>query len=190
MELLSDSDAWSTVKPEYLWVTDKLMLAKQLGYLCGPAGVLVPANDYYIVRPCVNYRMMSRGATIQFLDKERDEIPDGYFWCESYYGRHLSFDYSYGKQVLAVEGFRDNQRLDRFCKWQKVEDSFTLPDVLQNIANHNQWLNVEVIGTKVIEAHFRYNDDFANHSSDVIFPVWKDKFYPSASGDRLGFMLK
>ena len=190
MKLLNDSDAWGTIEPQYLWVTDKLLLAKQLGYLCGPAGVKVPVSGNYIVRPCVNYRMMSRGASIQYLNKDEDVIPDGYFWCEVYYGRHLSFDYNYGKQDLAVEGFRDDDRLDRFSKWQKVEDQFELPEILQDIANKNEWLNVEVIGDKVIEAHFRYNDDFSNHSSNVIYPVWKDKFYPSASGDRVGFLLK
>ena len=42
----------------------------------------------------------------------------------------------------------------------------------------------------MIEVHFRYNDDFANHDATTIIPVWSDQFYPSVAGDRLGFLLK
>lgn len=193
MQQMSDADIWDTIRPEHLWVVDKLLLAKQLGYRCGPAGVRVSVAGHYIVRPCVNFRMMSRGATVQYLSPDLDDlhsVPDGHFWCEIFIGRHLSFDYHWGQQVLAVEGFRDSDRLDRFCRWEKVSDQFVLPDVLKPIAATNQWLNVEVIGDKIIEVHFRYNDDFANHESSVIVPVWKDQFYPSACGDRVGFLLK
>jgi hypothetical protein len=133
--------------------------------------------------------MMSLGATIEYL--ESDTIPTGYFWCERFFGRHLSFDYSFGVQTIAVEGFRtDANRLDRFSRWTKVKDTFELPEILQVIANKYPWFNVEVIGTKVIEAHFRYNDDFSNHAANTIIPVWQDEFYPSVAGDRLGFILK
>jgi len=186
---VGDSDSWFTIAPEHLWVTDKLILAKRLGYVCGPAGVLVPAPNDYIVRPCVNYRMMSLGAEIKHLTPDEDSIPAGYFWCEVFTGRHLSFDYNFGKQVLAVEGFRDSDRLDRFCKWTKVKDVFHLPPVIQDIADANEWLNVEVVGDKIIEVHFRFNDDFANHDSDSIVPIWKENFYHSACGDRIGFLI-
>ena len=115
---------------------------------------------------------------------------------ETYYeskftGRHLSFDYFRGKQVLAVEGFRnDPLRLDRFSRWTKIEETFKLPKILQDIADRYPWFNVEVIGDKVIEVHFRYNDDFANHDANTIIPIWKDEFYSSSAGDRLGFLLK
>jgi hypothetical protein len=131
--------------------------------------------------------MMGVGATVEYLD--RDSIPDGYFWCEVFTGRHLSFDYNYGKQTLAVEGFRNQQRLDRFSHWSRVQDIFELPPILQTVADNYPWFNVEVIGDKVIEVHFRYNDDFANHTAQTIVPVWQDEFYASECGDRLGFIL-
>lgn len=190
MKQIGDTDLWDTINPEHLWVVDKLILARRLGYLCGPAGVPVPVEGRYIVRPCVNFRMMSRGASFMQLTPDSDIVPDGYFWCEVFTGRHLSFDYHHGKQILAVEGFRDSDRLDRFSKWTKVHDVYTLPPILQSIADQNEWFNVEVVGDKVIEVHFRYNDDFANHNSETIIPVWKDQFYSSDCGDRLGFLLK
>ena len=110
--------------------------------------------------------------------------------CEVFTGRQLSFDYFQGIQTLAVEGFRnDPLRLDRFNKWTKIDETFKLPKILQDIADRYPWFNVEVIGDKVIEVHFRYNDDFANHDANTIIPIWKDEFYVSPAGDRLGFLL-
>ena len=184
---LGDADVFDSIDPDDLWCLDKLILSKKLGYVCGPAGI-VPVPGTYIVRPVINLKMMSVGASIQYLNS--DSIPNGYFWCEVFEGRHLSFDYNWGKQTLAVEGFRCNsQRLDRFSHWTRTDDTFELPEVLQRVADRYPWFNVEVIGTKVIEVHFRYNDDFANHTANTIVPVWSEQFYSSPAGDRIGFLL-
>lgn len=189
-EHMDDVDCWNTVDPQYLWVTDKLILSKRLGYLCGPAGLAVPTKGTYIVRPCVNYRMMSRGASLMTLSSDTsDMVPDGYFWCEVFVGRHLSFDFHMGVQVLSVEGFRDSNRLDRFCLWKKTTDQFVVPDVLKEIIEQNTWVNLETVDNKVIEVHFRYNDDFSGHNHSEIVPIWADKFYASPCGDRVGFSL-
>ena len=186
---IGDIDVFDSISSDDLWCVDKLILSKKLGYNCGPAGIPPALPGQYIVRPIVNLKMMGVGATIQYLDS--DSIPDGYFWCEMFTGRHLSFDYHWGKQTLAVEGFRNNtNRLDRFSRWTKIDKEFKLPETLQTVADRYAWFNVEVIGDKVIEVHFRYNDDFSNHDANTIIPVWKDEFYPSPAGDRLGFMLK
>jgi len=186
---IGDIDVFDNISSDDLWCVDKLILSKKLGYKCGPAGIPPSVPGQYIVRPIVNLKMMGVGATIKYLDS--DSIPDGYFWCEMFTGRHLSFDYHWGKQTLAVEGFRsDTNRLDRFSRWTRVVDMFVLPEVLQNVADRYAWFNVEVIGNKVIEVHFRYNDDFANHNANTIIPVWQEEFYPSPAGDRLGFILK
>ena len=189
MKQVGDPDVWHLINPDHLWVVDKLILARRLGYLCGPAGVPVPKPGQYVVRPCVNFFMMSRGASVEHLT-EHSVLEPGYFWCEKFEGRHLSFDYQFGQQVLAVEGVREGTRLDRFSRWEKVNDQFALPPLLTAIAAKEPEFNVEVIGDKVIEVHFRLNDDFLNHNNDVIIPVWKDQFYPSACGDRIGFILK
>jgi hypothetical protein len=188
--LVGDADVFDSIDPDDLWCVDKLILAKKLGHVCGPAGIAPPSPGQYVVRPIMNLKMMSRGASIQYLDS--DSIPDGYFWCEVFTGRHLSFDYHWGKQILAVEGFRNDpfERLDRFSQWNKIEEEFKLPKILQDVADRYIFFNVEVIGGKVIEVHFRYNDDFANHNATTIIPIWKDEFYSSPAGDRLGFLLK
>lgn len=199
MKFISDPDVWIQIDPNDLWIYDKLILAKKLGHLAGPAGIPVPAPNFYIVRPITNLRMMSRGAGKIWLTPETcDLVPDGYFWSECFEGRHISIDYNYGNQTLAVEGFRNGDRLDRFCRWKKIEYRYNLPDCLVSIAQKYEWLNIEMIGEKIIEVHTRFNDDFANHSGNEIIPVWNDKpfykphnaeWYPSAYGDRLGFWV-
>jgi len=191
MNLVSDSNVIDNIEDNDIWVIDKFILSKRLGYICGPAGILPKEEGRYIVRPCVNIRMMSAGAKFMHLNTTNDVIPDGFFWCEIFQGRHRSFDYNWGQQKLAVEGFRDDpNRLDRFSRWCRIDDKFNLPSIIQEMSNRYEWLNVETIGDKIIEIHFRYNDDFSNHNAHTIVPIWKEEFYDNPSGDRLGFLLK
>lgn len=198
MEYISDNDVWKQCPTDYLWIYDKLILAVKCGHLAAPAGIAVPTAGNYIVRPITNIRMMGRGARKQWLTpQDTDLVPDGYFWSEYFEGRHTSVDFHYGLQTLAVEGFRDDpNRLDRFSRWEKINDHYTFPSVLQDLWKLTPWVNVEYVDRKIIEVHLRWNDDFSNHNSDVIYPVWKDNplpqpqnstWYPSVSGDRLGF---
>lgn len=192
MDIISDKDVWEFINPEDLWIYDKLILSKKLNYNCGPAGVDPKTPGEYIIRPCVNFRMMGHGASIMHLVPGNSEnIPHGYFWCEMFTGRHLSFDYHHGVQCLAVEGFKDDPyNLSRFSRWTKVEETFMLPSFLQEIAVKYEWLNIEVIGNHIIEVHLRYNDDFRNHDGDTIIPIWKEDFYPSVCDDRIGFIVQ
>jgi len=201
IKFISDCDVWATCPTEWMWIYDKLLVAQHEGIVSGPAGVSVPAADWYIVRPITNIRMMSRGARLCWLELgDVDEVPDGYFWSKLLTGDHVSVDYQWGKPVLAVQGFRDNaSRLDRFNRWIKIDDQRSLPTWLQSLGATQEWINVEYIGDRAIEVHLRYNDDFANHTATEIVPVWTGEdtappagwsWYASASQDRLGFWTK
>ena len=197
---IDDKDVWPQCPVDYLWVYDKLILSRKLGYLAGPAGIAVPREGWYIVRPITNIRMMSRGAKKVWLTPEdTDLVPDGSFWSECFQGRHTSVDFHYGQQHLAVEGFRNSNRLDRFSRWERIDDRYPFPAVLGDLWRMIPWINVEYVDGKIIEVHLRWNDDFSNHNSDVIYPVWRDNpsaqppgttWYDSPSGDRLGFWVK
>ena len=201
IKTIDDSDVWGDCPVDYLWIYDKLILARKNRYSAGPAGIAVPEAGWYIVRPITNIRMMSRGASKQWLTtNDTDKVPDGYFWCECFEGRHTSVDFHYGVQTLAVEGFRtDPNRLDRFQRWQRITEQYEFPKVLGDLCTLTPWVNVEYVDGKIIEVHLRWNDDFSNHNSDTIYPVWKDelllqpadtKWYNSPGGDRLGFWVK
>jgi hypothetical protein len=201
LQLIDDRDVWPNCSTDWLWIYDKLIVARKQNISAGPAGIPVPCDGDYVVRPITNIRMMSRGASIQWLTRSNpDAVPDGYFWSEIVQGRHVSVDYYYGQQDLTVEGFRDDaRRLDRFSCWSKISEVYALPEFLTGLGQIVPWINVEYIGSTAIEVHLRYNDDFRNHTGDVIYPVWRDnplpqpsntQWYDSPSGDRLGFWVK
>lgn len=197
---VDDQQVWSQCPVNYLWIYDKLILARKLGHKAGPAGMAVPCAGWYIVRPITNIRMMSRGASRQWLTPEdTDSVPDGYFWCEWFEGRHTSADFNHGVQQLAVEGFRNSNRLDRFSHWIKIYDQYQFPAVLDTLWRLVPWVNVEYVDGRIIEVHLRWNDDFSNHDGHTIYPVWQDEpsqqpanttWYASPGGDRLGFWIQ
>jgi hypothetical protein len=201
MEFINDSDVWSTCPRDWLWIYDKLIVARKQDIMAAPAGIPVPKDGEYCVRPITNIRMMGRGAKKTFIHRGDDEaVPDGFFWSEWLEGRHISVDYHWGQQHLAVEGFRNNpDRLDRFSRWSKVQDQLSIPSWLEGLGRQSAWINVEYIGNKIIEVHLRRNDDFSNHNSDEIIPVWRGEsvhqpigysWYASAAGERLGFWIE
>jgi len=199
MKLINDSDVWINCPTEHLWIYDKLILAKKLNYSAGPAGICVPKASWYVVRPITNCRMMGLGAYRAWLVPDKDIIPDGYFWCEWFSGRHITIDYNFGQQGLTAEGIKFTNSLNRFSSWEKVNYPYKLPDCLQQIADVSEWLNIELIDGKIIEAHLRYNDDFSGHNGSIIWPVWADKkisqppntkFIENACGSRQGFWYR
>ena len=201
MQFVSDRDVYDACAVDWLWIFDKLIIARRQGILAAPAGIPVPTSAMYIVRPIMNMRMMGRGAQkIWMAAGDADTVPDGFFWSDVLQGRHVSVDYRWGQQALTVQGERDDaDRLDRFCRWYRIQESRPLPVWLAGLTQQQEWINVEYIGDHVIEVHLRYNDDFANHDADEIWPVWQDQpgpqpegtsWYASAAGDRLGFWIK
>jgi len=173
--------AWYKANPEDLWIFDKLILAKRLGYTCGPVGTIVPKPGEYIVRPCVNVPGMGRGAKITYIEYDTLDHPDchpGFFWCEVFYGRHISVDYYDGVQTLTVEGTRDHGAPPwRFIKWQKVDDILPLPEILLPLKSKYKCINIEYIDGKPIEVHLRHNPDFV-HGNSIAIPVWQDQIDP------------
>ena len=92
---MNDTDVWDFIEPDDLWIYDKLILSRKLGHRCGPAGISPIKPGEYVVRPCVNFLMMGHGAKIEKVHQygSKIDVPPGYFWCERFYGRHLSFDF-------------------------------------------------------------------------------------------------
>lgn len=190
---------WKNIKPEHIWVLDKLILSRKLYYKCGPVGLDVPAPGYYIVRPCVNLMGLGLGAQKIYIEKNTDDLPLGYFWCEWFDGRHLSVDYKLGKQKLAVEGHKLSTTFTKWDHWVKVADRLKFPDILGEFVDQYEWINCEFIGKRLIEVHFRHNEDFDGGITHFI-PVWAGenttppegytyREYPDVHG-RVGAFIK
>lgn len=162
---------WKTIDPDDIWVMDKLILSRKLGYSCGPVGLDVPTPGWYIVRPCVNMMGLGLGAQKIWIEEETWKLPVGHFWCEWFEGNHYSIDYNYGKQALAVQGIKKADTFTRWDEWRKIETFIPFPKILEQYKN-KEWINIEFIGDKIIEVHFRRNEDFANGVNHFI-PVWE-----------------
>jgi hypothetical protein len=199
MAVSAEDLVWTTADPDDLWVLDKLILSRKLYYNCGPVGLDVPKTGYYIVRPCVNMLGLGLGAQKAWLEKDTTHLPVGHFWCEWFEGRHLSIDYHKGKQVLAVEGHKPDDTFTKWDHWVRVADKIKLPSILKPFVGKYDRINCEYIGGKLIEVHFRQNEDFDN---DVIhfIPVWEGEStvppdgytyrdYPDVHG-RIGAFIK
>ena len=195
----AEDSVWKTIDPDDLWVLDKLILSRKLGYVSGPVGLDVPKPGYYIVRPCVNMLGLGLGAQRVYIEEETVNLPVGHFWCEWFMGRHLSIDYHWGEQVLAVEGFKDYDTFTHWKIWQRVDDTIALPDILKDFANRYEYINCEYIDGQLIEVHLRRNEDF-NANVNTFIPVWEGQSttpprgytyrdYPDVHG-RIGAFIK
>lgn len=190
---------WKTIDPDDIWALDKLILSRKLRYSCGPVGLDVPAPGWYIVRPCVNMIGLGLGSQKVWLEKETTHLPLGYFWCEWFEGRHLSIDYHWGKQELAVEGHKSNATFTKWDHWIKVSDRIKVPEVISSLSKKHKWINCEFIGKKLIEVHFRHNEDFEGNIIHFV-PVWKGESTTPPEGytyreypdihDRIGAFIK
>lgn len=195
----TEDDVWQRIDPDDIWVLDKLILSRKMFYNCGPVGLDVSHPGYYIVRPCVNMMGLGLGAQKVWIEKDTCHLPVGHFWCEWFEGRHLSIDYHWGKQVLAVEGHKSSNTFTKWDHWVRVADRIKLPSILNEFIKKHEWINCEYIGGKLIEVHFRHNEDFEDNITHFI-PVWegqdttppdgyKYRVYPDVHG-RIGAWVK
>jgi len=186
----TESLAWKNADIEDLWIFDKLILSRKLGYVCGPVGVDVPVPGNYIIRPCVNIPGMGRGAEIKFIEKDTYTMTPGHFWCEIFNGRHISVDYKNGNQVLAVEGLRykDKNELWRFSMWKKIDEVIPLPSVFFSLTKKYEYINIEFIDGNPIEVHLRNNTDF-EYNNTIAIPVWNDQKDPELDVTGLRYVM-
>lgn len=198
--MYSDSQSWYQVHNEDAWIFDKLILSRRMGYICGPHGIDVPKPGRYIVRPVVNIEGMSRKARFIEIEKHTDDLLEpGEFWCEVFTGRHLSVDYIKGNQVLCVEGLRDpNDPIWKWSKWVRTDDQIEYPSIMKSLRRSYPYVNVEMIGGRVIEIHLRLNPNWESYDGDEIIPVFDDcveplngyRYVESEEYHRRGFFQK
>jgi len=196
---LEGNDEWNQIHSEDLWVYNKLILSRVLGYTCGPIGTSVPRPDFYILRPSMNLLGMGRYARKEYIYKYTDCYHPSEFWCEVFEGDHISVDYQNKEQKLTVMGVRDEMNpLYKWDIWKKVDYEMPFPTILNKLKGEYEWINCEFIGSRLIEVHFRQNPDF-RYGNSVAIPVWNDS-HPMDSEDyqfiddqdyfRRGFWIK
>lgn len=172
---MEDFQAWQKYPQVRSWF-NKLHLAAHLGYDCGPGGVPPSVSGFYCVRPIYNLDGMGVGARKQWIEAgDRTGVEPGYFWCEWFDGDQYSVTYN-GKcvQQSCFKAERDEDQLFRFKRWTRSDHRFPIPISLEYefMFASVDTINVEIIGDKVIEIHFR---DTPDPDYDELIPVWNDE---------------
>lgn len=175
MYFLDPQDEWNNIHNSDLWIYNKLILSRVLGYTCGPVGTAVPKPDFYIVRPMMNLLGMGRFARKEWIEQYTDEYHPAEFWCEFFTGPHMSVDFRDKKSELVVIGSRkSDDLLYKWSKWERVEKKVDFPAILNDLVGNYEYINCEFIGNRLIEVHFRRNPDF-RYGNNVAIPIWKDE---------------
>lgn len=175
MDFPDTNQEWESIHPSDLWIYNKLMLSRELGYTCGPTGSFVPKPDFYIVRPMMNLLGMSRYARREYIDKHTDHYHPSEFWSEIFYGQHISVDFRDKKSELVVLGTKNtNEPLYKWEKWEKIDKDIQFPEILNNLVGNYEYINCEFIENHLIEVHFRVNPNF-RYGNSIAIPVWNDE---------------
>lgn len=196
---LEGNSEWNQIHTDDLWVYNKLILSRKLGYTCGPVGTDVPKSDFYIMRPCMNLLGMGRFSRIEYIYKGTDNYHPAEYWCEIFEGHHISVDFYKKEPKLSVLGSRNPyDPLYKWEKWEKIDHIHNFPSILDNLVGNYDWINCEFIGNKLIEVHFRQNPDFKYNNTEAI-PVWDDinchigpeyRYIKDSDYHRKGFWVK
>jgi len=179
--VIYDSDAWNKY-PQHRWLFNKLELSLKLGYNAGPAGVSVPSDGDYIVRPIMNLSGMGVGARrVQLERGDSNTVKPGEFWCEYFHGPNVSIDYEWQQMddfrilrpVFAAQGYRTSSELYRFNAWKRIEPPhWQLPSWISKLDDVPR-INIEFIHDQIIEIHLRPGVDFPDGATHII-PIWSD----------------
>ena len=179
---MEDDDTYKKYPHHRKWF-NKLYIAELFGYKCGPAGVDIPEDGTYVIRPIYNLSGMGVGAHVKALKAGDDRsVPAGYFWCEYLTGKHYSANYKwqYDRDMIngkwlqpwkgssCWEGTNMLINLTKFVEWKRSDYIPEVPDELVCLRDVGT-INVEFKGNQVIEVHLRPSPD---PDYDHIIPVW------------------
>lgn len=169
-----DEDAWDKYPQHHNWF-NKLFVAEQMGYKCGPSGLAPTITDYYMVRPTYNLSGMGIGADmIKIPAGDASKVPPGYFWCEFIPGIQYSATYEFvnnkWKVVSCWQGDLAARSFTRFTGWIRSTYAPEVPRQF-NVLSDVGLINIEFKGNSPIEVHLRSSLD---PDYDELVPVWAD----------------
>lgn len=161
----SDAEAWDYYQ-DHNWVYDKLRVAQSQGMACAPTGI-APRKYPVIVKPITNLENGGKGARKIETRKalEANRLP-GFFWMPFFRGKHFSIDCPVvdGEclDFFAFEGIPTTSGM--FDRWDHQERLKTdIKNVVEYwvdafLESYTGWINIELIGSNIIEVHLRQGD--------------------------------
>lgn len=188
---INDLDAW--IKHEkYNWVYNRLKIAKFQNIKCAPMPIEPDKNDFpIIIKPIINlYGMGLNVKKVKNLDEFYDHWNKNGFWMEYLNGDHLSWDLVlYNGKIeyyVCFKGHKDHKRLGRFWYWESFnKDEYKLPSIIKKLVkqyfiDYYGCINIETIGSKIIECHLRMGDIDLFPTYDIlkgIISAYKKEIY-------------
>lgn len=170
-----DPEAWE-LHPRHRWVFDKLAVALSQGMVAGPHGLSPPSFPVFS-KPIMNFKGMGIGSRVIRSAAEMTATYEaGHMWMPVLAGEHVSTDMAVVDGHIAwmrhATGMPTEQGM--FDHWQVHAQA--MPELAaslaawvgSNLAGYTGMLNVETIGTGIIEAHLRFSDQWP----DLYGPGW------------------
>jgi hypothetical protein len=172
-----DWEAWP-LYPAHRWIYDKLAVALSQGLDAAPHGVIPPGFPVFS-KPMMNLRSMGAGSlAIPDLAGYQAALNPGHFWCTLLTGAHVSTDAAIvdGNAVWWRHATGATAPGGTFDYWHIHAEA--MPEIeawcgawaRKNLAGYTGMVNFETIGSRIIEAHLRFADQWP----DLYGPGWVD----------------
>ncbi len=164
---LEDVDAYEWY-PAHRWIYNKLVVAQSQGLACAPHGVCPPEFPVFS-KPITNLRGMGVGSRVlPDIEHYWRHLAPGHFWMTLLQGEHVSSDiaivrgsaksYRHSRGMPAGEGTFDHWVIESV---QRPELEAYLDDwISRHLGSYTGMLNVETIGSRIIDAHLRFADQW------------------------------
>jgi hypothetical protein len=170
-----DWEAWP-LYPAHRWIYDKLAVALSQGLDAAPHGVIPPGFPVFS-KPMTNLRSMGAGSLpIPDLETYRASMNPGHFWSTLLTGAHVSTDAAIvdGHAVWWRHATGATAPGGTFDHWHIHAEA--MPDIedwcgtwaSRHLAGYTGMVNFETIGSRIIEAHLRFADQWP----DLYGPGW------------------
>jgi hypothetical protein len=162
-----ESDAYRLF-PRHRWVFNKLLVAETQGLAAGLHGMDVPSFPVFS-KPVYNMRGMGAGSRVlrSQAEYERHQRP-GHMWMELLAGEHVSSDVA----VVRGEARWWRHVVGRplaggtFDWWTVLAEArpeieaYCAAWLAANLGDYTGMINFETIGTRIIEVHLRFSDQW------------------------------
>jgi len=170
-----DPDAWARY-PAHRWIYDKLAVALSQGLDAAPHGVMPPRFPVFS-KPIMNLRGMGAGSLPIRNDHDyKAALRPGHFWSTLLTGAHVSSDVALvdGEPVWWRHTTGATGPGGTFDYWHiHAEPKPDIEDwcgawTRKHLAGYSGMANFETIGSRIIEAHLRFADQWP----DLYGPGW------------------
>ena len=162
-----DWEAW-TLYPRHRWIYDKLAVALSQGLDAAPHGVMPPRFPVFS-KPMMNLRSMGAGSlAIPDAETYQASLNPGHFWSTLLTGAHVSTDaavvdgqvrwWRHATGATAPGGTFDHWHIHAEAM-ADVED-WCGGWAHAHLAGYTGMVNFETIGSRIIEAHLRFADQW------------------------------